>query len=135
VVMPCLCWFGQVHSVVFGWGCWCHDRLSLDLKPPSPAWRGRAQQKKGGTLDKTRHNAVWASNSGDTTNRRRWELNSQLAVADWLRRGQMGRAQQQFALLRRCFYPKRDVIKWAGTWMGPSLEVNKTSPWSQLNLC
>jgi hypothetical protein len=35
----------------------------------------------------------------------------------------MGRAQQQFALLCRCFCPKRDVIKWAETWMGPTCEV------------
>jgi hypothetical protein len=35
----------------------------------------------------------------------------------------MGRAQQQFALLHRCFYQKRDVIKWAVTWMGPSCDV------------
>ena len=28
-------------------------RLSLDVKPPSPGWRGRAQQKKGGTRGTT----------------------------------------------------------------------------------
>ncbi len=98
-------------------------RLSLDLKPPSPGWRGRAQQKKGGTLYEAQHNVAWAFDSGDTTNRRQWRLTTQLAVANRLRRGQMSRAQQQFALLRRCLYPKRDVIKWAGTWMGPSCEV------------
>jgi hypothetical protein len=37
----------------------------------------------------------------------------------------MGRALQQFALLRRCFYPKRDVIKWRGKWnMRLSCEVS-----------
>jgi hypothetical protein len=39
-------------------------------------------------------------------------------------RRQMSRAQQQFALLRRCFYPKRDVIKWDKTWARPSCEVH-----------
>ena len=39
------------------------------------------------------------------------------------RQRQMSRAQQQFTLLRRCFYPKRDVIKWTGRLTGLSCEV------------
>jgi hypothetical protein len=43
------------------------------------------------------------------------------------KKGRMGRAIEQFALLRRCFYPKRDVIKWRGNWnMRLSCEVSDT---------
>jgi hypothetical protein len=83
-------------------------------KPSSQEWRERAQQEKGGILDKARRDAV--DDVGDTTNRRRRRrLITQFAVLHRLGRGLMGRAQQQFALLRGCLFPKRDVIEWVGT--------------------
>jgi hypothetical protein len=46
-------------------------------------------------------------------------------VHNLAKKERMGRALQQFALLRRCFYPKRDVIKWRGEWnMRLSCEVS-----------
>ena len=95
-------------------------RPSLDL-PSLAEWKERAQQKKGGIPAKTQHNAVWSYDDKDTTKMRRGRLITQFTSPY---QKLMSKAQQQFTLLRRCFYPRRDVIKWTGRLFGLSCEVH-----------
>ena len=102
-------------------------RLSFDLKPSLQGGKDGTQQKRRGISDEARPNALWIfGDNGDTTNWRRRKWTQQLTVLHRLGKEQFGRALQQFALLRRCFYPRRDVIKWIRKWrmIGLSCEVH-----------
>jgi hypothetical protein len=97
---------------------------SFNLRPSLQGGRERARQKRGGISDKARQNAMWIfGDSRDITNwgRRKWIR--QFTVLYRLGKEQLRRALQQFAQSRRCFYPRRDVIKWIGRSIGLSCEI------------
>jgi hypothetical protein len=82
--------------------------FSFDLVRPKQEGReATSQRKKGEIIDGATQEP---HDDGDTIKTRRGELIKQCTVL--YRRRQVSRAQQQFALLQRCFFPRRDVIKW-----------------------
>jgi hypothetical protein len=98
--------------------------LSFDPVQPKPERVEGTSRKKRKEINDREVREHY--DDGDITKTRRGESIKQFTAL--YRRRQVSRAQQQFALLQRCFFPRRDVVKWFGKWrlIGLSCEVHHT---------